>query len=283
MLPLHSKLLVASVILAGCAAGAVPPADPSPPPPAATTEPAPVTSAEPSAEPSAAAPTPPAPEREPTGATPMSDADMPPPGSPAARWMREHFSQTVAIRNAVVSGHLERAVNPAAELTQMAGVDGMPKQWKISGDQLRDAANRMREAGNIQDAAAATADIGRACGHCHSTSGRGPKITVSEPPPAETSTLSRMKRHKWGAERLWEGIYGPSEAAWVAGSKALENDPFDAKLLEPGGVHARSAASDFRRFAKELPNAKTNEARGRAFAQLTSTCAPCHEAMGVHR
>lgn len=279
MLPLHSKLLVASVILAGCAAGAAPPADPSPPPPAATTEPAPVLSG----APAATAEAPPGREREPTGATPMSDADLPPPGSPAARWMREHFSQTVAIRNAVVSGHLERAVNPATELTQMAGVEGMPKQWAVAGAQLRDAANRMREASNIQDAATATADIGRACGHCHSTGGRGPKITVGEPPPAEASTLSRMKRHKWAAERLWEGIYGPSEAAWAAGSKALEIDPFDAKMLEPGGVHARSAASDFRRFAKELPNAKTNEARGRSFAELTSTCAPCHEAMGVHR
>lgn len=282
-----SKLLVVALVLAGCAAGTLPDPEsgsqPTPPParPAATTSAAAPPVTEPAPAPSAA---PAPPERaDPTGASPLSDADLPPPGSPAARWMREHFSQTVAIRNAVVSGKIRNAVAPAAELTGMAGVEGMPAQWKVSAEQLRASSIRIREGSDVQEVAAATADIGRACGHCHSSGGRGPKVTVGEPPAADGSVLSRMRRHKWAAERLWEGIYAPSDAAWTAGAKALEFDPFAGDTLAKGGVHARAAASEFNTIARSLPEAKTGEARGAKYAKLLSTCAPCHEAMGIMR
>ena len=91
----------------------------------------------------------------------------------------------------------------------------------------------------------------------------------------------RMKRHMWATERLWEGIYGPSDEAWKAGAAALELDPFPKKELSKGGVHALSSAARFSKHAKHVGDRKTGEQRAKLYASLLATCSPCHDAMGV--
>ena len=275
----ETKTLAFLLVVAGCAASTRPPAaepgatvDPQP-------APGPAASATPSSEP------PPAPSGvvpEPDRAAPGPSAEQPPPGSKGAMLMRDHFAQTVAIRDAAIAGSLEKAVRPAEALASMEGVETLPKAWQVSVEQLRSSSQRIRTGSDPQELAAATADIGRACGHCHGAAG-GPTIVVEAPPDAGASLATRMKRHKWGTDRLWEGLYGPSTAAWQAASTALQLDPFPPESLAKGGVHARSAAARFNETAKKLAQAKTSEQRGAAYAAILSTCAPCHEAMGLKR
>jgi cytochrome c553 len=194
--------------------------------------------------------------------------------------MRDHFKQTVTLREAVIWGNISAAVAPAESLAGLEGVKTLPRHWQVSANQLLDSARRIRQSSDLSEAAAATADIGRACGLCHAAV-RGPKIKIEPPPPVDASLGSRMRRHHWASERLWEGLYVPSDAAWAAGVSALEMEPFPAEALKPGGVHARSAASRFATTAKTLAQAKTSEARGAAYADILSTCGPCHESMGI--
>lgn len=196
--------------------------------------------------------------------------------------MRDHFKQTVTIRESLIWGRLTNAVAPADTLASVDGISTLPKTWQASATMLADSAKRISEGSDIATVAAATADIGRACGLCHA-SAHGPNVEVGEPPEVDESVTARMRRHKWGSERLWEGLYVPSSAAWSAGAKALDLDPFAGDVLKKGGVHARSAASRFNAQAKKLAQAKSSEERGAAYAELLSTCAPCHEAMGVKR
>jgi hypothetical protein len=196
--------------------------------------------------------------------------------------MRDHFKQTVTLREAVIWGNVSSAVVPAESLAGLEGVKTLPKHWQVSATQLQDSARRIRQSSDLSEAAASTADIGRACGLCH-TAVRGPKITVEAAPAFDSSVPSRMRRHQWATERLWEGLYVPSDQAWNAGAGALDMDPFPGEALKKGGVHARSAASRFTATAKTLAQAKTSEARGAAYAEILSTCGPCHEAMGVKR
>ncbi len=265
----ESRALVLTVVIAGCAAATVATNDDastsSGPASAAASAEAnasaePVVTAEPTAAPETASVT--------------STASAPKPGT-----MADHFAQTVVIRDAVIWGKLKQAVKPAQNLASM-DVKKLPQQWHVSMQQLQAAAKRIMEGSDVQEVAAATADIARACGHCHGAAG-GPKITPTAPPDPSGSVAARMKRHRWAMDRLWEGLYGPSPAAWTAGASALELDPFSKEVLEPGGVHAKSAAATFNADAKALAKAKTADDRASAYAKMISSCAPCHEALKV--
>ncbi|MFO0548105.1 MAG: hypothetical protein U0271_06940 [Polyangiaceae bacterium] len=271
--------LVVALIFAGCAASSSSTSNDtssSSTATAVTAEPTASTTAEPSASANTSA------SAGPTE-TASAEPSGPPPGSAGARLMRQHFAQTTQIQDAVIWGEIEKASRPAGSLADVEGVETLPPKWQESVTQLKDSSRRIRESSDLQEVAAATADIGRACGNCHGKAG-GPKIVVNDPPTVDAkSVASRMQRHKWAAARLWEGLYGPSDAAWKAGASALELDPFPEEVLNKGGVHGRSAASNFRDVAKTLSKAKTSDARGSAYASLLSTCAPCHAAVGAQR
>lgn len=194
--------------------------------------------------------------------------------------MRDHFQQTITIRESIIWGKLARAVKPAETLASLEGVKSLPNHWQVSVNLLQQAAKRIRDGSDITEAAAATADIGRACGLCH-RSVAGPTVPLGKAPELDGTLMGRMRRHQWATERLWEGLYVPSEAAWAAGAAALALDPFAGDVLARGGVHARAAATHFSSAAKTLTEAKSSESRGAAYAQLLTTCGPCHEAMGV--
>ncbi|HEY0462667.1 MAG TPA: hypothetical protein VGC79_00590 [Polyangiaceae bacterium] len=89
-----------------------------------------------------------------------------------------------------------------------------------------------------------------------------------------------MARHSWAVERLWEGLYVPSSAAWKSGAKALQEDPFPEEVLKRGGVYARSAAKDFRAVVAQAPAKETPRERAALYAGLLGTCASCHIASG---
>jgi hypothetical protein len=271
--------LFVAVTLSACAAASTPPGTPEPAPaPAATpgedagTEPSDVD------EP---APTP-APEAEPPAKPQVEPVpeDQPEPGSLRAKIMRHHFKETVAIRNAVISGEINRASKPAQALAELKGVETLPKLWQDSVRRLSAATKRINESSDLQESAAATADIGRACGACHAVVS-GPKAKLGDPPPAGTTMKQRMKRHQWGTERMWEGLYVPSTEAWKAGVDLLTADPFPKQDVGKGGVHAISAASRFNKSMAKAKAAKSGADRAAAYADVLSTCAPCHKAMGV--
>jgi cytochrome c553 len=239
-------------------------------------------------EPAAVAPTPsvsssqqvripPTPPEGPAALPPLDNKtkpDMPPPGSSLNRVMRAHFKDALLIRQAVIAGTPEKAANPATVLALIQNLDDLPPGWQKFVERMQQTAKRITDSTSSAQAAAATADLGVACGQCHSQQG-GPAVS-SEPPPVEgTSLEQRMKRHSWATDRLWEGLVVPSSEAWNAGSKALVDSPFPQAVLQRG-VHARSAASDFKKLVVLAPAKKTIEERAALYAELLMTCGTCH-------
>lgn len=204
--------------------------------------------------------------------------DMPPPGSSLDRVMRAHFKDALLIRQAVIAGTPERAANPATVLALIESLDDLPPGWRDFVERMQQTARRITNSTGSAQAAAAAADLGVACGQCHEQQG-GPAVS-SEPPPAlGTSIEQRMTRHVWATDRLWEGLVVPSSEAWNAGAKALVDAPFPPEVLQQGGVHARSAASDFKKLVAQAPIKKTVEERAALYAELLVTCGSCHRAM----
>ena len=203
----------------------------------------------------------------------------PAPGSPLALLMREHFKEAEQIRRAVVSGKPKDAVQPAAALGGSVDIANLPPTWRVAMERMHTASNRVQNSSDLAETAAGTADIGVACGSCHQSQG-GPKVAVSEPPAVGESVVSRMARHAWAIERLWEGLYVPSSAAWKAGAKALQGEPFPSEVLEHGGVYGRTAAKDFKALSSQASLKETPKDRAALYAGLLGTCATCHLATG---
>src|SRR6185295_1100568 len=124
--------------------------------------------------------------------------------------------------------------------------------WRGFVERMQEVAGRIKDSTLISRAAAATADLGVSCGLCHQQRG-GPRASKETDPGEGTSVESRMRRHVWATERLWEGLYVPSDDAWNAGAQALSTAPFPSELLKDGGVYARTAAADFARLVVKAP------------------------------
>lgn len=250
------------------------------PPPPATTSPAPTSAPPPATATASSAPVaePPAADAGVADAAPVeATAEEDTSGTPRERLMRAHFKETAEIRKAVIDGALAATVKPAEALGNMKALGTIQKGWKPSIDALRTAAQRFGQSPDLPGAAAAISDIGVACGSCHKAAG-GPKVEVGTPPAADKTLAGQMKRHAWATERLWEGLYVPSDAAWKAGADALAGEEFPKEVLAKGGVHARSAAV---RFASLVPTAgakKSPADRAKLYAELLETCSACHMA-----
>ncbi|HMR08286.1 MAG TPA: hypothetical protein PKA88_21040 [Polyangiaceae bacterium] len=257
-----------AVAVAGCGSPpsqpAESPAAPEPTPAASVTEPAPTEA--PAEAPPTEAP-----------AAPQTKTEPPPPGSPTEKLMRSHFKETEQIRKAVISGNMSAAVAPAKALSNIDGLEKLAKNWKPSVTALQAAAERVGSSPDIPAIAAATADIGVACGACHRSTS-GPKPEVGTTPAAGTTVKSRMQRHIWASERLWEGLYVPSDDAWKAGVDGLAGEAFPKEILKKGGVHARSAADRLKRLVDTAGAKKSPQDRAKVYASLLETCSACHQA-----
>jgi hypothetical protein len=101
------QLLVLAIVFAGCAgasgvpSGAANQAESSPPGPTAAPSATALASTAPATEPAPSAPT--SANPSPSAAPPAAPAaEAPPPGSPGERLMRDHFQQTITIRESII-------------------------------------------------------------------------------------------------------------------------------------------------------------------------------------
>ncbi len=270
---LPRTLAASLLVLASCGSpGSQPAESPSPEPapePLATPEP----------------PTADAPEPEPADAPPDAEGGTRPriapplpatprPGSPREKLMRAHFHETELIRNAIINGDLSAAVAPGEALAKALEGKKFTK-GKVAASALREASVRVTKSPDISAVAAAAADIGVACGTCHRST-VVPKVEFGTPPDPSENIKGRMRRHTWGTDRLWEGLYVPSDAAWNAGVEALKGDPFPKEVLKQGGVHARSAADRLKKLVEQAETKKKPAERAAIYAALLQTCASCH-------
>lgn len=255
-------------VLSGCGAPqSQPVAQPEPPKPAATPTAVPA----PPPEPTATA----TPEAPPAEEPPPAKVEEPPPGSPREKLMRAHFKEAELIRSALISGNVAAANGPADALTS---VEGLSKAERSSAavKAIQSAAKRIRQSPDVPGAAAPFADLGVACGKCH-RKGKGPKVELGAPPATDSGLKSRMQQHGWATERLWEGLYVPSDAAWKAGADLLaKNDSIPEEVLKKSGVHARSSAAQLKQLVATASDKKTPEDRAKLYASLLATCSACH-------
>jgi hypothetical protein len=190
--------------------------------------------------------------------------------------MHENFDLVRTIEKRIIHGRLDEARELARAL---AAAPEEPGFAPLARHQMlvRDRAAALARAQRIDEACIAEARLAVACAGCHVDANVAPEFKPSKPAPIDESTVqSRMARHVWATDRLWEGIVGGEDEAWLAGLDVLAAAP----LKEPSwsGDRARLALQLQRLAAdaRKRYRTDTQAERARAYGGLLITCSACH-------
>lgn len=197
----------------------------------------------------------------------------------ASNQMWRHYERAGAVQVAVLTGDLASARASAYWIAEHPahGVPGEPPAYV---DSMRLAARGVTGAPDVADAAMASGRMGAVCGACHVAARQGPQYQALGPPPtgSATNVAQQMTLHQWALGKMWDGLTGPSDAAWTRGVTSLAGAPGYQQHIARGGVAltvADSLAGRLRSLGV-LAQAAPPAERARLFGELLGTCAACH-------
>jgi len=203
-------------------------------------------------------------------------AGGPAPEGASAGSVDPHYGQVDVIREAVIAADVPATREPARWLSTHEGRQ-YPPEAAPSLEMMRDEARTMLGHTDILPVARTLGRMGVACAACHTALEADVKFPVELPPPSSTNPAVQMRRHAWAVDRLWEGLAGPSNAAWIAGLGALTGMPVDFGGNEQANRLA-ARVQDLGVQAREVTNPGR---RADVYGDLLETCALCHDALRI--
>jgi hypothetical protein len=189
-------------------------------------------------------------------------------------FMLTHYADTVAMRRALVSGGLQEFRAAAAAVAADPWTPRLRGDYRAPLEAVHSAARAAQQAPTVLAGTAALAKLGEQCASCHLRFG-GPGSPVAPEQMAQTADPS-MIAHAAATERLWEGLVLPSDTSWSSGMDVL----LDAPKLDSDVADVAAAARHLQALARKGKSAAVEE-RGPIFASVLTTCAGCHERLGV--
>jgi mono/diheme cytochrome c family protein len=193
--------------------------------------------------------------------------------------MYAHFDRAGEVHDALVRGRLDRARPGAEWLATHQEPRMLPEGSDQIGALMKMYAQNVREAEDLQEAAHATAQMGRTCGDCHRQYGVSPRFLVGTAPPSGSGARAEMSRHVWAAERMWEGLVGPEDYAWTSGAAALKEgwlNPRDVVSDAGDRERVRDLVRQVYTLGVQADRATTPEDRARIYGEFLTTCIDCH-------
>jgi len=190
--------------------------------------------------------------------------------------MRQHFAAASELQRAVITGRLADAKELARWLAthSMAELDG----WTPYVDEMRFAAREIEAAGDVPTAASLIGRLGRACSACHEAQRAKVSFAPMTPPLGGNTLEAQMRRHQWAAERMWEGVIGPSDARWAAGARMLAMTRFDVRkaVHEKPNVDVIELAERLRVVGKQAGELRDHDTQAVFYGEMMATCTGCH-------
>lgn len=188
--------------------------------------------------------------------------------------MHENFDLLRAIERLLIVGKLDEAKRFAAAIAE-APDSPAHGPWAAHVVAVRDKAAALARASTLDQAVRLEAALAGACGGCHVDTGVAPDFRVFPAPPDKATLEARMLRHRWAADRMWEGIIGGADEPWRAGLDVLAAKPLDwGTASADRAVHAKK----LQRLADQARKQKspTVATRTAAYGEILATCASCH-------
>jgi cytochrome c553 len=194
-----------------------------------------------------------------------------------------HADHVRAYLDAVVHGDVPAAARAASWLADRSSPDGGPAPAAAAADAFRAAARSAAQSGDAAAAAEAAASVFAACGACHQRAGAEP-APRRPARPAQGSRPGHMRTHQFAAERLFDGVAGPSAEAWAEGARALAIAPLSAGDF-PVSQRVGGLMTAVERRVHDLAGvaaaARGAPSRTFAYGQLLATCSQCHSRHGT--
>jgi cytochrome c556 len=186
-------------------------------------------------------------------------------------FMREHASEALDLRRAVIAGRFDLLHRAAARIASDDWSPNLRPDYFVYVTAVRTAAGRALDARSMQDAGAALGALGDACAACHTLHGGPPQPALVEP---LSSGVGRMALHAAAEQAMWEGLFTPSETSWTRGAQRLATAPELTSDLD----EVSALASHVSDLAVEATHGGP---RGEIYGRLTATCATCHRRLNI--
>lgn len=209
-------------------------------------------------------------------------ASSPPDREEVRRHMFATFWRMGSIPDRLVVGDLEGARLPARWLGDQIEAEPMmgdPDRL----ERMRELAGRVEEAADVEEAAMAVSRLAAECGGCHEENDGGPVFGDLSPLPVGSRLETHMLRHIWASSRLWEGLVAADPTHWDRGARVLTEDPLRFFEHLEGDRSVPERARRIHEIGERALETDDRFARAELYGELVTTCAGCHEAMGVTR
>jgi len=189
--------------------------------------------------------------------------------SEVADHMHDYLTRITTIKSSVIMGNRDGVRELATWLVEHETVSGLPEDFEPYVEMIRSYAREVVAAPDLKSAAM--------------------EFGFDTKPPEWADTISLMQRHQWAAERLWEGLIGPSDVAWSRGTDMLVDVPLrPAYVLDDTINGVRSDVIDKAAHRVHLLGGQgtitsTPDARAELYGELLGLCADCHISLGRGR
>lgn len=203
-----------------------------------------------------------------------------------AMHMHEHLARITTIKSFIIMGDLDGVREPATWLADHQEVDGLPENFEPYIGLMRQYAREVNNAQDFKTAAISVSHMAKTCSNCHLMNEVQIEFGYDQVPAEWSDTVSHMQRHQWAADRLWEGLIGPSDRAWDRGMDMLVDVP-----LHPDDVAGVTSADIDEASIDELARrvhtlagqgtiARTPAERAEVYGEFLELCAECHTRLG---
>lgn len=201
------------------------------------------------------------------------------PSTEVAAHMRKHFNLATHAREALVDGDLDAMKGFAKGLVKHEPDPKLSEKAVAYVEAMTNAAKRASTVKDLDQGAAAVGEMALSCGGCHEATGATPRFKVVPKPATSADVKAQMALHQWAADRLWEGVVGPSPAAWDLGVESMKVAPLcvDAAARDaaiPGD--GKELQQKVNALAIKAGNTATLADRAKLYGEFLSTCANCH-------
>jgi hypothetical protein len=197
--------------------------------------------------------------------------------APAAS-MWQHYQRVGEIHSAVVQGNLEEARAAAGWFIGRESPPDLPPGSERLASQMRTYARNIVDANSMEDVATATASMGRTCGQCHATYGRGPALRTGSVEDLGDD-MAEMTRHKWASDRMWDGLIGPSDLSWATGAREWSSSsmlPREVREQNDVGGELHGLEAHLHRLGQQAAAEETLQGRAAIYGEMMAACASCH-------
>lgn len=205
------------------------------------------------------------------------------PEGPTKTLMAEHFRKAWSARDAVIRGDFDAAKRDVGWLAEHDQGAALPAHLRPKLDPMQQAANEFVETQSLTEAGAAFARMLHRCGQCHTEADGGPEFEPAEPPEGEGVEVE-MQRHRWAADRMWEGMVTPDPEAFARAAEVLAETPMGSAEMAEGTdadpARLEALVSHVHEMAEQAEDAENEDARILAYGRFVASCAACHRLVG---